>query len=330
MRAMAIHQLGGPEHLQLIDLPTPTPGPGDLLVQVHATGLNPVDYKVRQTALGMNLPFPIVMGYDVCGKVVDRGSACSRFEEGDMIYASPSIARQGAYAEYVLVDERAAALKPARLSPTLAAAMPLVTLTAWESLHDRARIWPDQTIFIHGGAGGVGHTAIQLCKAHGNRVITTASQPDSIKLCKACGADEIINYRTHDVVARIKELTDGHGVPVAFDCVGGPALVDCMKAIRLNGQVVSIVYTKTDEIHDHLFRKNATLHLEFMGVPPIYGINIERHGQILTAAAQLADLGKLNPHLFKTITLEQIPDAHRELEARHVTGKIVCQIRSDE
>lgn len=326
MRAMALHELGGPENFQLIDMPTPEPGEHDLLVQVHAAGLNPLDYKMRETAIGMKMPFPLVLGYDVCGKVVGNGAGATRFKEGDMIYASPSINRNGAYAEYLVIDERIAAPAPSNLSAVEAAALPLVTLTVWESLYDRLRMTPDQTVFIQGGAGGVGHTAIQICKANGNRVITTASQPESIDLCKACGADEVINYREHDVVKRVKELTDGHGVPICFDCVGGDGLIQCLRAIRLNGHVISIVHTKTDEIHDHLFRKNATLHLEFMGIPGMYGIDMERHSRILADAAKLAESGRLKPHIGKTITLEQIPDAHRELEARHVTGKIVCEV----
>ncbi len=326
MRAMAIHETGQADKLQLIELDRPEPTGRDLLIEVNAVALNPVDYKVRSSGLGMDRQFPLVLGYDVCGTVVGLGPDCQRFKAGDLIYASPSIGRNGAYAQYVLVDERTAALKPETLSVVESAALPLVTLTAWESLHSRARMHPGETVFIQGGAGGVGHIALQLCRAHGNRTITTAGRDESIKLCKQCGADEVINYREADVVEQIKQLTDGQGVSVALDCVGGEALIECFHAIGINGRVVSIVHTKTDQVHELLFRKNATLHLEFMGVPPIYGINMESHGEILTTAAELADAGKLKPHVAKTITLEQIPDAHRELEDRHVTGKIVCVV----
>ncbi len=328
MRAMAIEQLGGPEELKLTELPEPSPGDHDLLVEVIAAAINPVDYKVRQTGLGMPRDFPLVLGYDVCGRVVGCGAAVEQFREGDVIYASPSIGRNGSNAEYVLVDERTAAAKPATLTEEQAAAMPLVALTAWESLHARAQMHPGQTVFIQAGAGGVGHVAVQLAKAHGCRVITTASRDASIDLCRRCGADHVINYREEDVVARLAELTGGEGVPVALDCVGGEALEQCMDAVSIAGDVVGIVHTRTDTVFDKLFRKSATLHAEFMGVPPIHGINIDSHGEILRTVAEFVDAGKVRPHVHKTLTLEQVPEAHREIEDRHVIGKIVVKVKA--
>jgi NADPH2:quinone reductase len=327
MRAMAIERHGGADELKLMDLDDPQPGEHDLLVEVIAAAINPVDYKVRETGLGIERQFPLVLGYDVCGRVMSRGSRVERFGVGDVIYASPSIARNGAYAEYALVDERTAAAKPASLSVEQAAAMPLVTLTAWESLHFRARMHPGQTVLIQAGAGGVGHIGIQLAKAHGCRVITTASRDASFELCRSLGADQIINYREEDVVERTRELTDGAGVPVAFDCVGGEALEQCMDAVAINGQVVGIVFTHTDTIYKKLFRKNATLNLEFMGIPPIYGLNIESHGEILRTVTEFVDAGKVKPHIHRTIGLDDVADAHREIEDGHVNGKIVVQVK---
>jgi NADPH2:quinone reductase len=256
------------------------------------------------------------------------GSRCTSFREGEMIYASPSIARNGANAEYVLVDERTAAAKPGSLTVEQAAALPLVTLTAWESLHKRAAIHPGETVFIQGGAGGVGHVALQLCRQHGNPAITTASRPESIELCRRCGADHVINYREENVVERVKAIAEGGGVPVAFDCVGGEAFEQCLDVIAVNGRVVGIVMTTTETIFEKLFRRNATLHLEFMGVPPIYGIDIESHGEILRTAGELADAGKLEPHVQEVIDLERIPDAHRKLAEGHTTGKIVARVKA--
>lgn len=328
MRAIALENYGGAEVLRPTDLPEPTPGEHDLLVEVHATALNPVDFKVRQSGLGIERSMPVVLGYDVCGKVAGMGSRCANFREGEMIYASPSIGRNGANAEYVLVDERTAAAMPESLSVEQAAAMPLVTLTAWESLHKRAAIHPGETVFIQGGAGGVGHVALQLCHQHGNPTITTASRSESIDLCQRCGAEHVLNHVEEDVVDRVKAITDHAGVPVAFDCVGGAAFEQCLDVVAINGRVVGIVMTKTDAIFEKLFRRNATLHLEFMGVPPIYGIDVESHGEILRTAAELVDAGKLEPHVQEVIDFEQIPDAHRKLEEGHTTGKIVARVKA--
>lgn len=327
MRALALNDYGGPEVLQTMDLPEPTPGDYDLLVEVHATALNPVDFKIRQSGLGIDRPKPVVLGFDVCGKVVGVGARCSRFREGDIIYASPSVGRNGANAEYVLVDERTAAVKPESLSIEQAAALPLVTLTAWESLHKRTAVHPGETVFIQGGAGGVGHVALQLCRQHGNPTITTASRPESIELCQRCGAGHVLNYREEDVVGRVMELSGKAGVPVAFDCVGDAAFEQCLDVLAVNGRVVGIVMTRTDTVFEKLFRKNATLHLEFMGIPPIYGIDIESHGEILQTAGELADAGKLEPHVQEVIALDQVPDAHRQLEEGHTTGKIVVRVK---
>lgn len=329
MRAMGFTQYGNADVLHPIDLPVPAPGPRDLLIEVVATAINPVDYKIRGSGRGMQRTFPVVLGYDVCGRVAAVGGGVERFKVGDVIYASPSIGRNGANAEYVLVDERTAAIKPESLSEKQAAALPLVTLTAWESLHVRAAMQPGETVFIQGGGGGVGHVAIQLAHHHGCRVITTAGQPESIALCEKCGADVVLNYRECDVVDELKKLTNDAGVPVAFDCVGGAGLEQCMDAIAFNGRVVGIVHTKTDTIFDKLFKKSATLHTEFMGVGPITGIGIERHGQILRIAAELADAGKLMSHIAKVIGLDDIPAAHREIEQRHVVGKIVVAMKKD-
>ncbi|MHB1157494.1 MAG: quinone oxidoreductase family protein [Phycisphaerales bacterium] len=329
MRAMCFTQYGNADVLHPIDMPVPAPGPRDLLIEVAATAINPVDYKIRGSGRGMQRTFPVVLGYDVCGRVAATGDGVERFRVGDVIYASPSIGRNGANAAYVLVDERTAAIKPESLSAEQAAALPLVTLTAWESLHVRAAMHPGEAVFIQGGGGGVGHVAIQLAHHHGCRVITTAGRPESMELCEKCGADVVLNYHECDVVDELKKLTDGAGVPVALDCVGGEGLEQCMDAIAFNGRVVGIVHTKTDTIFDKLFKKSATLHTEFMGVGPITGIGIERHGQILQTAAELADAGKLTPHIAKVIGLDDIPAAHREIEQRHVVGKIVVAMKKN-
>jgi len=328
MRAMVIDQLGDAGEIHEAELPKPEPTGYDLLVEVHASAMNPVDFKVRQTGLGMERQFPLVLGYDVCGKVVGLGDKCERFREGELVYACPSLARQGANAEYVLIDERTAAVKPETLSDEEAAALPLVALTAFESLHKRAGIHHEEAVLITAGGGGVGHVAVQLAKANGNRVLTSASREESIRLCHDLGADVVINYREEDWAERVMQETGGKGCEVVLDCVGGETFVNALDCVTVNGRLVSIVHTKTDQIAPKLFKKNATLHLEFMGVPPIYGINLESHGEILRTVAELVDAGKLKPHVSKVYDLKDLADVHREQETGHVTGKLVVKVKS--
>lgn len=326
MKALAIEAFGTVNVLKALDLPIPEIGPRDLLVEVHAAALNPVDTKIRRGMHGAK-PFPFVLGFDVSGVVREVGPGVTAFKPGDAIYASPSLGRNGACAEWVAVDERAAALKPTRLDHVQSAALPLVTLTAWESLHERAGIHPGETVLIQAGAGGVGHIALQLAKLHGCRVLTTAARPDSIELCRRFGADHVIDYRGENFVAAVMKLTEGRGCPVVFDTVGGPVFDQCLDCVAVNGRLVTIVLNENARIIPALFRKNATLHMEFMGVPGLHGINLEKQGETLRTVAELADAGKLRPHVHKVISLQEVPEAHTELESGQSRGKIVVRVR---
>src|SRR5688572_23959095 len=213
MRAMVIREHGGPDVLRLEDRPEPQLRETDVLVEVHATSVNPVDTKVRQRS--GNREFPIILGYDVSGVVVKCGKRVDTWQPGDEIFATANLFRNGANADYVAIDARSAARKPRSVNHVTAAALPLVGQTAWEALHLRARIQPSQTVLIHAGAGGVGHIAVQLARLHGCRVITTAGRPESIAFCRdVLGADEVIDYRSTSVVERVMDLTSGKGLPV--------------------------------------------------------------------------------------------------------------------
>ena len=197
--------------LQPQEMPEPAPGEHDLLLEVHACGLNPIDFKVRRGALAKGRPMPIILGFDVSGVVRAMGKAVTGFDIGDEVYAAPALVRNGSNAEFVSVDARTAALKPKSLNHIHAAALPLVTITAWEALLERARAQRGETVLIHAGGGGVGHVAIQLAKLHGCRVLTTASRDKSLELCQQHGADVVINYREADFVERVKQETGGRG-----------------------------------------------------------------------------------------------------------------------
>ena len=325
MRAICFDKFGGPEVLKVADVPEPQVRPGDVLIEVHAAALNPVDTKIRSGGHGQ-LPLPIIPGYDVSGVVQGVGADVTGFGIGDEVYASPNLRRPGSHAQRVAVDARTVAPKPRTLDHVHAAALPLVTITAWESLYDRADVRPDETVLVQAGAGGVGHVAVQLAAARGCRVLTTAGREESIALCRQLGADLVIDYKKQDVLEQVMIETQDHGCDVVFDTVGGDVLVQCMDALAVNGRLVGIVLTRTDQIYDKLFRKNATLHLEFMGVPTIFEIHPENQGRILREAAALVDAGKLRPHIHDIIGLQDIPRAHGEQAEHHTCGKRVVKL----
>lgn len=328
MRAMLLTEFGGPEVLKIQEIPKPQCGPGDVLIEVHAAALNPVDTKIRRGLHGPK-PFPLVLGFDVSGVIVEVGGAVGGdlFKVGDEVYASPSLGRNGANAELVAVDARTVSPKPRKMDHLHAAALPLVTLTAWESLNDRARIHAGETVLVHAGAGGVGHIGVQLAKIAGCRVITTCSKPESIELCKKLGADVVINYKSEKWTERVMEMTGGKGLPVIFDTVGDPVFDQSLDVVGVNGRLVTIVLNENKRIVPSLFRKNATLYLEFMGAPTIHNLHPERQGETLRTAAELVDAGKLTTHLHKVIKLEDLPAAHAEQQSGTVSGKIVVKMK---
>jgi NADPH2:quinone reductase len=328
MRAMTVTAFGGPEVLRLQEMPAPVPGEHDLLIEVHCAALNPVDFKIRRGAFREGRKLPFIPGYDVSGVVRGIGSSARGFKVGDEVYASPSLVRDGADAEFVCVDARSAAHKPALLDHAQAAALPLVTLTAWEALLLRARLQPGETVLIHAGGGGVGHVAIQLARHLGCRVLTTASRVESMDLCRRLGADVILDYAKDDFAARVKQETSGQGCPVVFDTVGGETFDRSLDCVAVDGRIVTCVGTPSEKIATKLFRINATLHFEFMGTPTVYGVRPESQGEILRAAARLVEEGKLKPHVSRVVPLEELAEAHRAQEGGHVTGKIVVRVRA--
>jgi NADPH2:quinone reductase len=328
MRAIVVPEFGGPEVLRPQEMPEPTPGEHELLVEVHACGLNPIDYKVRRGALAKGRPMPIILGFDVSGIVRGKGNSVSDFAIGDEVYAAPSLVRNGANAELVCVDARAAALKPKSIDHIQAASLPLVIITAWEALGQRARVQRGEAVLIHAGGGGVGHVAIQLAKLHGCRVLTTASRAESIALCKQNGADVIINYREADFVERVRQETSGRGCPVVFDIVGGETFDRSLDCVAADGRIITCVGTPSEKIAQKLFRLNATLIFEFMGAPGVYGIRPESHGEILRAAAELVNQGKLKPHVSRVLDFNEIAEGHCLLETEHVTGKLVVRMKT--
>jgi NADPH2:quinone reductase len=322
MRAIVLREHGGPEVLCWEELPQPVPAKHQLLVEVQATSVNPVDAKVRRGG-GAARAMPIVLGYDASGVVRACGQDVEGWSTGDAVFGCPNLFAAGANAEYVLLDARAAARKPSTVDHATAACLPLVSLTAWEALHDRARIGPGQTLLIHAGAGGVGHIAIQLARLAGCRVLTTAGRAESIAFCRdTLGADEVIDYRNADFVARTKALTNGRGVDVVLDTVGDETFRRSIDCVVPGGQIVTILASTPGDRAPTLLYRRITVHYEFMGVPVAYDLDPGHQGAILTSIARLVDRGLLRPHVSATYPLDRLADAHRQIETGQTIGKL--------
>lgn len=327
MHAMVLQRHGGPEELQPAEVPIPEPGENQLLVEVHATSLNPVDAKIRRGG-GAPRKFPLILGFDVSGVVTACGPGVRGFQPGDEVFGCPHLFKDGADAEYVLVDHRAVARKPASVDHATAAALPLVGLTAWQALHDRARIGAGQTVLIHAGAGGVGHVAVQLARLAGCRVVTTASRPESLAFCRdVVGADEVIDHGQTDFVARVLALSEGRGVPVVLDTVGGDVFrrsIDCVAPL---GQVVTILHDNAGDRGSALLQRSITIHHEFMGARLAFDVDPGHQGAILASLARLVDGGMLRPHVSARLPLADVAEGHRRIETGRTIGKMAILVR---
>ena len=328
MQVQLIRRAGGPEVFEAAELPMPAAGPGQVLVRMVATSVNPVDYKVRRHGPALGPAMPAVLGCDVAGIVESVGPGVSGFKAGDAVYGCAGGVRgmPGALAQYIATDARLLAHAPKSIQLREAAALPLVTITAWEGLYDRAHLHAGQTVLVRGGTGGVGHIAIQLAKLRGATVHATVADARKAAIARSLGADATIEYKSEPFADAVARLTGGRGYDVVFDATGGPALPDAFTAARLNGTVVTIVANFTADLAQmHL--KGLTLHVVFMLIPMLHDIGRERHGAIMREAAALVDAGKLRPLLDPARhALAGVAEAHRQLEEGRALGKVVVDI----
>ncbi|NER83059.1 MAG: zinc-binding dehydrogenase [Leptolyngbya sp. SIO1D8] len=255
------------------------------------------------------------------------GPAVRQFSPGDEVFfCSGGLGGdRGNYAEYAIVDERDAVLKPTRLTFVEAAAAPLVLLTAWEALYDRARLMANQRILVHGGAGGVGHVAIQLAQLREARVATTVSSEEKARFVTHYGADHCIYYSRIDFVEAVMAWTEGKGVDVAFDTVGGSVLSESFKAVKYGGDVVSLLAPASDTDWKIARDRNLRISFELMLTPQLQKIADARRHQtkILESCARWLEAGQLHIHVDKTFPLEQAAAAHHWLEKVQGMGKVV-------
>ncbi len=330
MQAMVMTTVGGPEVLQLQQVAKPPlTRDTELLVRLKAAGVNPVDTKMRSKA-GYPFKPPAILGCDGAGIVEEIGKAVSGFEVGHEVYfcRCPSAARMGNYAQYALVDQRLVAKKPTSLSFEEAAAIPLVLITAWESLHDRAQMKAGQDVLIHAGAGGVGHIAIQLAKLAGARVSTTVGSEEKAEFVEALGVDARILYKNTDFVRSVLDWTDGRGVDIALDTVGGETFERTFGATRYYGDVVTLLQPGPSVNWTTARERNLRVSFELMLTPFFFELAAaQRHqGDILRLGARLVDEGKLKVRVAEILPLGDAASAHRRLQSGPITGKIVLSI----
>ena len=308
MKAVRIHEYGGPEVLRYEEAPRPVAGTGEILIRVHAAGVNPVDWKVRAGFAKDRLKYkmPFIPGWDLSCDVEAVGPGVSRLRVGDEVYSRPDIARDGSYAEYIVVRESEVARKPQSIDHVQAAAVPLAALTAWQALFDGAKLSAGQTVLIHGAAGGVGSFAVQFAKMKGARVIGTASTKNHGYL-RSLGADETIDYNT----TRFEDVVQN--VDVVLDTITGETADRSYPVIKKGGVYVSILMPPSQE--------KAAAH----GVRAVHTF-VQANEEQLSEIAKLVDSGKLKITIEKVFPLAEARAA-QELNAQgHTRGKIVLRV----
>jgi NADPH2:quinone reductase len=319
MKAAVLTKFGGPDAFEMRDVPVGPVGPRQVRVRVHATAVNPLDYQIRRGDYTDYVPLPAIIGHDISGVIEETGSHVSEFAVGDEVYYTPKIfGGAGSYAEQHVADVELIGRKPKNLSHLEAASLTLVGGTVWEAFVQRAQLMVGETILIHGGAGGVGTIAIQVAKAIGARVITTALARDH-DFVHSLGADDAIDFSTADYVEAVADLTGGVGVNVIFDTIGGDTLTRSPLALADAGRVVSLVDIAQPQNLIEAWGKNAAYH---------YVFTRQNRGK-LDALTRLVERGQVKPVIGATLPLARMGEAHDLLEngsARGLRGKVVIDV----
>lgn len=334
MRAVIAEQYGGPEVLELTDVAVPQVGPNGVLVRVHASSVNPVDWKLRKGLLAglWELRFPVIWGCDVSGVVEQVGTAVTLLKPGDEVYGFKhgKVAKtyRGTYAEYAVVPENALTRKPAKLSHEEAAAIPLAALTAWQSLVDRGKLAAGQRVLIHAAAGGVGVFAVQIAKAQGAYVAATAG-PQNQDFIRELGADLVIDYTKENIEDKLA------GYDLVLDGVGKTVWASSLRVLKRGGKLVTlnipIPREKTGKVR---FYARAVAGVAAGWIRALFSgkrllmTQVKPRGGELDKISALVESGKLHPVIERVFPLEQIAEAHRLSEDGHVRGKLVVKISS--
>ncbi|KOT62057.1 MULTISPECIES: NADP-dependent oxidoreductase [Streptomyces] len=308
MRVITQQTLGGPEVLTLVDAPEPRPLPTEVLVRVKAIGLNPLEARLRAGEFPLIGRPPFVLGWDISGVVEE--AVTWRFRPGDEVFGMPLFPRAAsAYAEFVSAPALHLTRKPASLSHVEASALPVVGLTAWQGLVDLAGVGEGDRVLVHGGGGGVGHVAIQIAKALGAYVITTAGGSKR-EFVEGCGADEVIDYTAVDFTRAVRDAD------VVLDTLGGDTAERSLEVLRPGGHLVTAVADEDSKI----IAKYEAAGMRFSGIA------VDPDPVALRGLVALVEQGRLRVHVQETFPFERVADAHRLLDDGHLQGKLVLTV----
>ncbi len=332
MKALILKRYSKTGQLEFADIPRPAIKPDELLVQVHAAGLNPIDYMIPQGSFKpiLTLRLPATMGSDLAGIVVEAGSRVSRFKVGDAVYASTFDLGSGALAEFAAVPESAAALKPENLSFVQAAAIPMVGLTSWQALHERLKIKPGQKVFIPAGSGGIGTFAIQLAKHLGAHVGTTTST-GNVELVRGLGADEVIDYSRQE----FEQVLTGYDA--VLGATRGDGLEKAIRILKPSSTVVSLVgppdaaFARGRGMNFLMTFVFGLLSRKIIRLAARYGSSysflfVRPDGQQLKEIASLIETSRIRPVIDTVVPFAQARDGLAYLEKGRAKGKVVVQL----
>jgi NADPH:quinone reductase-like Zn-dependent oxidoreductase len=341
MKAVVLRRHGGPEVLELADLPVPEPGPGQVRVAVRAVALNHLDLWVRKGGPAFHLEYPHRLGSDIAGVVDAVGPGVGDIEKGARVVVSPGLScgacraclsgrdnqcprygilgetHQGGYGQHIAVPRQNIAPYPGDLSFSEAAASILAFMTAWQMLVTRAHVRPGETVLVHGAGSGVGVAGVQIARLFGARVIATAGSDAKLARARELGADEVINYQTQDFVAEVKKLTDRRGADVVFEHVGGETFANSIRAAASGGRIATCGATSG-------FKPSIDLRHVFFRQISILGSTMASKGDLLEVLSHVA-AGRLRPIVDRVLPLAEAAEAHRLLESRAVFGKVVLE-----
>jgi NADPH:quinone reductase-like Zn-dependent oxidoreductase len=333
MKALILKRYGGLDHLAFADIPPPVLKPGEILVQVHAAGLNPIDYMIPKGTFKPMLRFqlPAMLGSDLAGVVVEVGSRVTRFKPGDAVFASIFDLGTGALAEFAVMPENAAAHKPANLDFVQAASIPMVGLTSWQALKERAKLKPGQKVFIPAGSGGIGTFAIQLAKHLGAKVGTTTST-GNVNLVQSLGADEVIDYKQQEFENVLRDYD------AVLGTVRGDAIEKSLRILKPKSNVVSLIgppdgaFARARGMNFFLVFVFGLLSRKIIRRARKRGIEysflfVHPDGRQLAEIGELLKAGRIRPVIDKVFPFDQAKEALAYLEKGRAKGKVVVQIR---
>lgn len=327
MRHVGLAAPGGPEAMQIVTGPVPEPGPGELLIEVHAAGVNRPDVQQRRGAYPPPPGASPILGLEAAGIVAGLGEGVVGWNLGDPVCA---LCNGGGYAEYVAVPAAQCLKPPEGYDHLYAAALPETYFTVWANLFQRGRLAAGESVLIHGGSSGIGTTAIQLAREFGARVFTTAGNVDKCTACLRLGAEAAIDYNAQDFVAEVKQATDGRGVDVVLDMVGGDYIARNIACLALDGRLVQIAFLQGSKARDFDFLPIMTKRLTLTG-STMRPRSTEQKGAIAAELRRtvwpVLSAGRCGPVIYTTFPLAEVAEAHRLMESSVHIGKIMLAVR---